>query len=263
MNTEQQQSWRDRNAWLKNEHIDLKSPSDEACKLYDCALTQLVTWRELAQYDGLEGTVNKMIESDPDFFLGHVLNSGIQLIGSSLKPDPQLLTTLESLKTKRTNSGMALDKHELLHHQAVIELWNGNVKQACDLWESVLIETPSDMMAIKFAHDSYFYTGLHAQMRDSLARVIPKWKQSQPLYSYLHGMHSFGLVQSGWFDQGLKAAEKSLSLGPIDANATHAICHYYEYKCDPNSGLKFLEKHEAEWAKCNLYSMHHYWHRCN
>jgi len=44
------------------------------------------------------------------------------------------------------------------------------------------MENPYDVLALKFAHDSYFYLGFSAPMRDSLGRVFPQWKGSEPLY---------------------------------------------------------------------------------
>jgi hypothetical protein len=93
-----------------------------------------------------------------------------------------------------------------------------------------LIEKPNDMLALKFAHDVYFYTGSHAQMTDSVARVLPRWTRSKPLYNYLYGMYSFGLVQSNYFEEAKKAALTSLEMNPVDGWATHTICHYNEYK---------------------------------
>ena len=54
--------------------------------------------------------------------------------------------------------------------------------QACQIWESILVDNPLDMLALKFAHDSYFYQGHSPQMRDSIAAVFPHWKSSMPLY---------------------------------------------------------------------------------
>ncbi len=92
------------------------------------------------------------------------------------------------------------------------------------------------MMALKFAHDVYFYTGWHAQMRDSVARVLPHWRPAKPLYNYLHGMLSFGLVQSNYFEEAKRAALTSLAINPADAWATHTICHYNEYRYKLNFG---------------------------
>lgn len=50
-----------------------------------------------------------------------------------------------------------------------------NFPKACELWEQILQDHPTDMLALKFSHDAYFYLGYQEQMRDSVARVYPFW----------------------------------------------------------------------------------------
>lgn len=138
----------------------------------------------------------------------------------------------------------------------------GNVDKACDVWERILIEHPRDMLALKFAHDTYFYTGSAAQMRDSCARALPRWRTYDPLFSFVHGMHSFGLVQSNQHEFARKSALLALDLNPQDAWATHTLCHYNEYRNDANTGISMLRDSEANWSPANLLSTHNYWHWC-
>lgn len=100
---------------------------------------------------------------------------------------------------------------------------------AADVWEDILLEHPTDMTALKFAHDTYFYMGAQLPMRDSVIRVLPHWKAQLPLYRcrvapqhpsshtclcsyhrrllrYLNGMLSFGLLETRLYDQAEKAA---------------------------------------------------------
>ncbi len=57
-----------------------------------------------------------------------------------------------------------------------------DMSAAGDIWEDILVEHPTDILATKFAHDSFFYLGYQPQMRDSIARVMPQWKPTLPLY---------------------------------------------------------------------------------
>ena len=61
-------------------------------------------------------------------------------------------------------------------------LFRRHIVPATEVWESILVDHPLDMLALKFAHDSYFYLGHSAQIRDSIARVIPHYKTSNPFY---------------------------------------------------------------------------------
>ena len=57
--------------------------------------------------------------------------------------------------------------------------------EACNIWEEILIEHPLDLLALKLAHDCYFYLGLQPQMRDSVARVIVYWQPDLPHYGFI------------------------------------------------------------------------------
>lgn len=59
-----------------------------------------------------------------------------------------------------------------------------NFPKASDVWEDILVDYPTDMLALKFAHDAYFYMGAQVPMRDSVARVLPYWKPHIPLFRY-------------------------------------------------------------------------------
>ncbi|CAF0974777.1 unnamed protein product [Brachionus calyciflorus] len=238
----------------------MNTTSNDACKFFDITLNQLVTWREDDQFGGIEGSIEKMLNCDVDFILGHVLKSGIELIGSSANLSPSYSHNITHLTSLADKVSKNLTKRELLHVQAIINLYSGDINKSCDLWESILIEHPNDMLAIKFAHDSYFYLGQHPQMRDSISRVLPYWKNDSHLYGYLHGMHSFGYVQSNFFQEAKLSAFKALEYNPNDAWASHTLCHYNEYKNEFDSGIKFLRETEKDWSVCNLISPHNYWH---
>lgn len=145
---------------------------------------------------------------------------------------------------------------------AIRELSLGNVDKSTEIWERILIENPRDMLALKFAHDAYFYMGAAAQMRDSCSRVLPRWRSNDPLFSFVHGMHSFGLVQTNMHEYARKSALLALEMNPQDAWATHSLAHYYEYRNDPAAGITLLRDTEAQWSPANLISTHNYWHWC-
>lgn len=200
------------------------------CKLYDAALSQYVTWYEIDAYGGLEKTLNDMIANDPNFILGHCLVNGLDHIGASKSPyDVKNTNNFVEFNQLVSKVSKDLTQRELGHVKAIQCLVKGDLLSACNQWEAILIDNPTDLMALKFAHDAYFYLGYHPQMRDSVAGVLPSWNKSLPLYSLLHGMHSFGLVQSNMFEQAKRTATKALEMNRNDAWATHTICHYNEY----------------------------------
>uniref|UniRef100_A0A1I8C0Y0 Tetratricopeptide repeat protein 38 n=1 Tax=Meloidogyne hapla TaxID=6305 RepID=A0A1I8C0Y0_MELHA len=133
--------------------------------------------------------------------------------------------------------------------------------RACNEWENILEEYPNDLMALKFAHTGYFYTGDHLAMRDSIARLIDKWdKEKYQCYSYLHGMHAYGLEECGEYIEAEKQAKIGLQLQRQDCWSTHAIAHCMEMASDFKNGINFLESTENDWGPCKLLHGHNYWH---
>ncbi len=61
------------------------------------------------------------------------------------------------------------------------------LQKACEVWEGILVDHPTDMLALKFAHDGFFYLGKQTEMRDSVARVLPHWKPHMPFYRQVPG----------------------------------------------------------------------------
>lgn len=74
-------NWRDNSGW-KAERLPLSTPSDEACKLFDAAVTQYVGWYDDETLGGLSATCTKMRKADPEFVLGNVLETALTLIGT-------------------------------------------------------------------------------------------------------------------------------------------------------------------------------------
>lgn len=122
------------------------------------------------------------------------------------------------------------------------------------------MENPNDILALKFAHDTYFYLGYSMPMRDSLGRVFPQWKRDMPLYGYLYGMYSFGLEETNLYSQAEKIARQGLEINPKDAWSTHSVAHVMEMMGRQDEGINFLSGTESNWKTCRMLSCHNYWH---
>ncbi|XP_055664846.1 tetratricopeptide repeat protein 38-like isoform X1 [Falco peregrinus] len=72
---------RDCQAW-QDAGLVLSTTSNEACKLFDAALTQYATWTSNESLGGIEGRLSKLKAADPNFTMGHVIANGLELIGT-------------------------------------------------------------------------------------------------------------------------------------------------------------------------------------
>lgn len=80
--------------------------------------------------------------------------------------------------------------------------------KACEVWEVILQSYPTDMLALKLAHDCYFYLGDKINLINSLEKVFPIWKDSLPLYNFLFGMKAFALCENKDYVNSEIAARK-------------------------------------------------------
>lgn len=252
-------SFRDCQAW-RAEGLALSTTSNEACKLYDAILTQYVKWRNDETVGGFDGCISAIKAADPNFVMGHVISTGLELVAttSSTRVDERLASAVK--QTVELANSQDLSPRERLHVKAMELFSHGNFPKACDTWEDILVDHPTDMLALKFSHDAYFYMGAQTQMRDSVARVLPYWKPHMPLSGYLKGIYSFGLLETRFYDQAEKVAMEGLALTPDDAWSVHSVAHVYEMKAEVEKGLKFMEAREKDWQVSDVLASHNYWH---
>uniref|UniRef100_A0A4W3JY02 Tetratricopeptide repeat protein 38 n=1 Tax=Callorhinchus milii TaxID=7868 RepID=A0A4W3JY02_CALMI len=240
--------------------LPLSTTSNEACKMYDALLTQLVSFSNDQSLGGIEGCISRLQVADPDFVMGQVIVNGLELIGTarSVFLDEELNSAVKRMVD--LSKTQVICGRELLHVQALEMFAKGSFPKACEIWEKILVDHPTDMLALKLAHDSYFYLGHPQQIRDSIARVLPHWTPQIPHYGFLKGMYSFGLVETNFYDLAEKVAKEGLALNPNDAWSVHSIAHVHEMRAEPDSGLKFMKQTENDWKDCDLLACHNYWH---
>ncbi|XP_005104787.1 tetratricopeptide repeat protein 38 [Aplysia californica] len=253
--------WRSAQDW-KDQGLPLSTASNEACKLYDAILTQYAGWYDEESFGGMEGTLEKLKAADPDFVMGQVVANGLELLGTgrNTKLDAALRDDVSRMVELAQNTGKDISARERKHVDA-LDIWaKGDTARACLEWEDILTEFPNDVLALKFAHDTYFYLGYSAQIRDSIARVLPHWKPTMPLYGYIHGMHSFGLEETNLYPEAEAAARKALSINPRDAWATHTLCHVMEMMGRQHEGIHMMQTTTQYWESCGMLACHNHWH---
>ncbi|NWU67965.1 TTC38 protein, partial [Pterocles burchelli] len=247
------QAWRDAG-------LALSTTSNEACKLFDATLRQYATWANDESLGGIEGSLSKLIAADPNFTMGHVIANGLQLIGtgSSVRLNKELDSAMRTMMT--LSKSQPLTEREKLHVSALDMFARGQLPKACDLWEQILESHPTDLLALKLSHDTYFYLGYQEQMRDSVARVYPFWTPDVPLSSYVKGYYAFGLMETNFFDRAEELAREALAINKTDAWSVHTVAHINEMKAEVKKGLEFMKETENNWKNSDMLVGHNYWH---
>ncbi|NXT85793.1 TTC38 protein, partial [Zapornia atra] len=246
-------------AW-QDAGLVLSTTSNEACKLFDAALTQYATWTNNESLGGIEGCLTKLKAADPNFTMGHVIANGLELIGTgtSVRLNKELDSAMRTMMA--LSKSQPLTEREKLHVLALDVFARGQFPKACDLWEQILRSHPTDLLALKFSHDAYFYLGYLPEMRDSVARVYPFWTPDVPLSSYVKGYYSFGLMETNFFDRAEELAREALAINRTDAWSVHTIAHIKEMKAEVKEGLEFMKETENNWKNSDMLACHNYWH---
>ncbi|KAJ6668458.1 hypothetical protein lerEdw1_011940 [Lerista edwardsae] len=228
--------------------------------MFDATLTQYATWKNDQSLGGIEGCLSKLKAADPNFIMGHVITNGLNLIGtgSSVRLDKELDSAVKTMVA--LSQSQPVTEREKLHVSALELFASGQLPKACDTWEQILQNHPTDLLALKLAHDTYFYLGQQTQMRDSVARVYSHWTPDIPLSSYLKGLYAFGLVETNFYDRAEKLAYEALAINQTDAWSVHAIAHINEMRGDLKSGLAFMKQTENNWKGSDMLACHNYWH---
>ncbi|KAL6733712.1 hypothetical protein Aduo_004337 [Ancylostoma duodenale] len=249
---------RDLEGWRAS-GLTLTTPSNECAKLFDGALRQIVSWSDCDALGGLIKTLEDMKAADPQAVLPRAFRLGLEGLGTSTctRVNETLKTGLEQLQKDAKEYG---NTGEQKHAKAVLLWCEGKMRAAANLWEDILVEYPTDLMAIKFAHEAYFFMGDAKGKRDSVQAVLPKHKGTEPCYSYLHGMWAFGLEECEQYDEGEKEAVKALNLNRFDCWATHARAHCMVMQGRNDEGINFMESTVNDWRPGWVIATHNYWH---
>ncbi|RWS08787.1 tetratricopeptide repeat protein 38-like protein [Dinothrombium tinctorium] len=193
--------------------------------------------------------------------MGHCLMLGLEFVGTgrSVKLDSEFKSQIDNLKVMAERQ--SLTKSEKKHVDAIVHLAKNDFSSAATCFEEILLESPTDIHALKMAQDMYFFTGQLPDMKDSVARVVPFWESSNlPMKSYVHGLYAFGLEENNFYRKAEVEARKALEMNANDAWATHAVAHVCEMEGRIDDGINFLDKTSSDWKVGEYLAAHNFWH---
>ena len=234
---------------LRGTPVSINDPA--ALELFEQAV------RQFQSYVGdAIATIDRALALRPDFVLGHAFRAAA------------LMTAGERRFTELARPSVAAAEGLLDHANdrerglvvACRALVDGDWRGACGAFDRVLVDHPRDIVALQTAHIYDFVRGDATSLRDRVTRVLPAWSPSVPGYSYVLGLHAFGLEECNEYDRALDTAARALAIEPIDAWAVHAAVHVKEMRGQIDDGIYFLETRQLDWAPGNGFAFHNFWH---
>ena len=229
----------------------VSSVDPSALALYEKAL------RQYQSYIGdAVATIEEALACDPDFVLGHVLRATVLATFTERRFIEMARVSVVSAEARLPYAN-ARERRLVC---AARHLVDGEWGEACRAFDDVLVDHPRDAFAIQSAHLMDFYRGDALNLRNRITRVLPHWSPSLPGYSFILGMHAFGLEECNQYAQAEATARRALEIEPRDAWAVHAGAHVMEMEGRIDEGIAWLSSREGEWAPDNGLAFHNYWH---
>ena len=223
----------------------------DALDKFEQALAQLQSYHG----DPVE-TVDEAIEQDPNFVMAHCLRAHC---GSAMADGEFSEHLRESLAAAEKLSGIANERE--LKHIAALQSWlAGEFKKSVDVLESILIDHPRDVLALQIAHLSDFYLGDAHNLRDRVARVLPRYDEDTPGYGYALGMYAFGLEECNEYSRAEQVGHQALEINRKDVWALHAVAHVLEMQGRQLEGIELYESRTDDWVPDNGFAVHNWWH---
>ena len=124
----------------------------------------------------------------------------------------------------------------------------------------MLAAYPRDALALQAGHLMDFFRGDALNLRNRVSRVLPHWNAEVPGYSFVLGMHAFGLEEMNQYREAEETARRALAIEPRDGWSVHAATHVMEMQGRIDEGIAWLTSREGDWAPDNGFAFHNFWH---
>ncbi|KAF0690381.1 Aste57867_18216 [Aphanomyces stellatus] len=202
-------------------------------------------------------SLQAILKKDPSFLMGHILVGASEYLHPRLHSEsldaPRRLATAKSLLDQASAP-------EKLHVRALDALVSGRFREASLIYETLLREDCTDLLALKCAFDVYSILGDKRNMLDTISRVLPQLPSSHPGYSHVLALQAFGLQERGDFAAAESLANRAMSMNDEDAGAFHALLHIYECQGKHQDGSSVVMRHQDAWSTFSVLRSHVYIH---
>jgi len=202
------------------------------------------------------GPLDRALQIAPGFAMAHLLKA--HLLATAAEPE----ATRKAKEVLAEAQKLELDEREASHLAALANIVEGNWTAGAVAFDYHNVRYPHDLLALQTGHLADFYRACSRNLRDRIARVMPRWSSSMPGYSLLLGMYSFGLEETGDYGRAEGTGRQAIALEPLDCWAHHAVAHVMEMQGRAEDGIGWMLTREPYWSgDDNFFKVHNWWHR--
>jgi len=155
---------------------------------------------------------------------------------------------------------LPMSERERTHAAALAAAIDGDLARACAVYERILDDEPTDLLALWAAHILDYYLGNPERLRSRTCRVLPYWSPQEGAYHAVLSMHAFALQECGDYGAAEEMALRALELEPRDLRAQHALLHVHEMLGSAADGIRCAARHVEQWGADAGAGHHLWWH---
>jgi tetratricopeptide (TPR) repeat protein len=200
--------------------------------------------------------IDRAIEAAPDFAMARLFKAHLLAVATEPQANAEARTLIAKTRSMRLN------EREAGHVAALGLILEGNWTAAALALGRHSARYPRDMVALQTGHLVDFFRANARELRDRIARALPKWSSETPGYAILRGMYAFGLEECGDYARAEEEGRAALDLQPLDCWAHHAVAHVMEMQGRAEAGIGWMIAREPYWSgDDNFFKVHNWWHR--
>jgi hypothetical protein len=203
------------------------------------------------------GRLGKLLATDPEFGLAHVLKGYFHLLTFNAASLP---AAREALAAARACCAKATVRERA--HVAVLDSWvAGNLETALRQWEEILDQHPLDVLAFRLHHFVAFWLGRPELMAAQADKTMRSWSRELAGWPSLLACRCFAHEEIGDYAVAEAAGRDAIAIEPADLWAAHGVAHVMEMQGRHDEGIEWLSALEPHWQGGNNILHHLWWHR--
>ena len=187
--------------------------------------------------------------------MGHALMAYLSLMSTDTA---DLVDARQELATLAASA--SLNPRERAHRDAIAAWAAGDWFGAARVLDDLLVQWPTDLLALAIGHQLDFFLADAAELRDRPGRTLARLDPQHPHTGFVRGMQAFGLEESGHYAMAEEAGLAAVDANPDDVWGVHAVAHTFEMQGRVDDGIRFMESRRADWGEGNMFTVHNWWH---
>ena len=196
-----------------------------------------------------------LLALDPDAPMAHVLKGSFAMLAYKAAAVPAAIAAADRAATLSANP-------REIRHIAALRAWAAqDMEAALAIWEGIVADHPTDLVAFRFHHFAAFWMGQAPRMRDVAERAFARWDPATPGHGNMLSCRAFAAEECGDYATAEQSGRAAVAMDPADLWAIHAVAHTLEMQGRRHEGVAWVDGLRPHFAGTNNIQHHVLWHQ--